>query len=600
MGRDKFTEAALVAIGIPAVIWIGLLLAPVFAADKAQALSILSAALANPFAIQIQEGSARAVLLALSAYAFGVGIFYSTRRNWRRREEHGSAKWGDAKAIARRYRARRYADNKLLTKNFRMGFDGKRHKRNLNVMVVGGSGAGKTRGYCLPNVMQAASSLFVLDPKGEILRSTGHLLASQGYEIRVLDLIDPEKSHCYNPLAYLKSDDDVQRLSTNLFKATKPKDAVSQDPFWDTAAEMLHKALIFYLKYEAPPDEQTYPMVMEMLRAAEVREEDEEFRSVLDELFARLEMSNPDHIALKYYRDYRAGSAKTLKSIQITLSSRLEKFNLPSMISLTATDELDLGSLGEKKVALFARIPDNDTSYNFIVTILYTQLFQTLFELADEKYDGALPQHVHFLMDEFANLALPDDFEKILSVMRSRNISASIILQNLAQLKALFEKQHESIIGNCDSFLYLGGNEASTHEYVSKLLGKATIDTMTYGKTSGYQGHYNTNWQIAGRELLTPDEARMLDNRYALLFVRGERPIQDEKYNLLSHPRIHLCTDGGYEPFRHGQTPDAIATLTVESMRPSSAGMQQQIQPQPEMPSIEILSKEDVEAMYSI
>ena len=285
-------------------------------------------------------------------------------------------------------------------------------------------------------------------PKGENLRSTGWLLKKKKYRIRILDLVQMERSHCYNPFVYLRDDNDVQRLVTNLFKATTPKGSTSSDPFWDTAAQMLLLALIFYLKYEAPEDEQNFAMVMEMLRAGDVDEEDSKAMSALDTLFYDLRKTDPDHIALKYYDAYHSGSGKTLKSIQITLASRLEKFNLESVAGLTITDELDLWKLGEEKTALFAIIPDNDTSFNFLVSLLYTQIFQQLFEVADKKYGGSLPVHVQFLMDEFANVSLPDDFDKILSVMRSRGVSVSIILQNLAQLKALFEKQWESIVGN--------------------------------------------------------------------------------------------------------------------------------------------------------
>ena len=567
MRHDRLAEGILIALGLPVVVWIALLVAPSLSGERAHLLSELLVALNDPFSIRIVEGSLKTVLFFLVAYVFGIGIFYSTRRNWRRREEHGSAKWGDVKAIARRYSDRRYAQNKLFTQSFRLGLDIKRHKRNLNVLVVGGSGSGKTRGYAKPNVMQANTSLVILDPKGEILRDTGHLLSREGYRIRVLDLVNMERSHCYNPFLYLDDDNDVQRLSTNLFKATTPKGAMSQDPFWDTAAGMLHLALLFYLLYEAPQDEQNYPMLMELLRSGEVREEDEEYVSILDELFTRVEMENPDHIALKYYRDYRSGSAKTLKSIQVTLASRLEKFNLDSVGSLTITDELDLASIGEVKTALFAIIPDNDTSFNFLVSILYTQLFQQLFALADAKYQGSLPVHVHFVMDEFANVSLPDDFEKILSVMRSRNISASIIIQNLAQLKALFEKQWESIVGNCDEFLYLGGNEASTHKYVSELLGKETIDMNTFGRSTGHMGNYSTNWQITGRELLTPDEVRMLDNRYALLFIRGELPIQDEKYDISKHPNVRHSADGAAPVYVHGDDRRSIASVAASTVR---------------------------------
>ena len=412
--------------------------------------------------------------------------------------------------------------------------------------------------------MQANTSLIVLDPKGEIARDEGYLLEQKGYVVKVLDLINMEKSHCYNPFVYLQTDNDVQKLVTNLFKATTPKGSQSQDPFWDTAASMLLLALVFYLWYEAPPEEQNFPMVMQMLRAGEVKEDDDSYISPLDLLFNQLEVENPNHIAVKYYRDYRSGSAKTLKSIQITLSSRLEKFNLQSLASLTQTDELELETIGEKKTAIFAIIPDNDTSFNFLVSMLYTQLFQQLFYCADHKHGGRLPVHVHFLMDEFANVSLPDDFDKILSVMRSREVSVSIILQNLAQLKALFEKQWESIVGNCDEFLYLGGNEQSTHKYVSELLGKETIDLRTYGKSSGRNGNYSTNFQINGRELLTADEVRLLDNRYAILFIRGERPVMDLKYDVLKHPNVELSGDGKARPYTHGDDSESIASINLD------------------------------------
>lgn len=331
---------------------------------------------------------------------------------------------------------------------------------------------------------------------------------------------------------------------------------------------MLLLALIFYLKYEAPDEEQNFDMVMELIRAGEVKEDDDRYQSILDELFNRLEMRDRDHIALKYYRNYHSGSAKTLKSIQITLASRLEKFNLPELAKLTLADELNLSEIGEKKIALFALISDNDTSFNFLISILYTQLFQKLFLTADYKYGGNLPMHVHFVMDEFPNIALPDDFDKILSVMRSRNISVSIIIQNLAQLKALFEKQWESICGNCDEFLYLGGNEQSTHEYVTKLLGKETIDTNTFGRTWGMRGNYTTNYQLTGRELMMPDEVRMLDNRYALLFVRGELPVKDDKYDLMKHPHIKLTPDlNPALAFMHG-----IPSLATCGIKPAAEG----------------------------
>ncbi len=548
MRQGRRAGLALCLCGALPVIWLGLMVAPAASGGLPAILARFTEAMDNPAHIELCEDSLKTVLIFLLIYGLGVGVYLSSRRNCRRGEEHGSAKWGDARAVNKKYQAKEPEKNKVLTQHVQIGLDGRRHRRNLNTMVVGGSGAGKTRAYAKPNLCQANTSFVVLDPKGELLRDTGYLLEQKGYEVRVLDLLDMSRSHCYNPFVYLRDDNDVQRLVTNLFKSTTPKGSQSQDPFWDTAASMLLLALVFYLHYEAPPDEQNFPMVMEMLRAGDVREDDDSYQSPLDELFERLEMREPDHIAVKYYKDYHSGSAKTLKSIQITLAARLEKFNLESLAGLTATDELDLPSLGEKKVALFALIPDNDTSFNFLVSLLYTQLFQQLFTLADHKYGGRLPVHVHFLMDEFANVSLPDDFDKILSVMRSREVSVSIILQNLAQLKALFEKQWESIVGNADEFLYLGGNEQSTHKYVAELLGKETIDTNTYGKSTGRSGNYSTNYQITGRELLDAAEVRMLDNSSAILFIRGEKPILDGKYDILKHPNVALTTDGKAKP----------------------------------------------------
>ena len=446
---DKKTNIILAVIGIIPVVWVALLIAPSVSGGLPKILPKLMTVFNDPFHIELCEDSVKTVLILLLLYGMGIGIWLSTQKNYRRREEHGSAKWGEARAVNKKYRQSPQSENKLMTQNVCIGLNAKKHRRNLNTLVCGGSGAGKTRFYCKPNLMQANTSFVILDPKGEILRDTGRLLENKGYEVRVLDLISMEKSHCYNPFVYLHSDNDIQRLVTNLFKSTTPKGSQSNDPFWDTSASMLLSALVYYLHYEAPEEEQNFPMVMEMLRYAAIENEEEPQPTPLDYLFMELQADKPDHIANKYYKSYHAGSAKTLKSIQITLAARLEKFNLESLASLTSTDELDLLSLGDKKVALFALIPDNDTSFNFLVSILYTQLFQQLFYSADHIHGGCLPVPVHFLMDEFANVSLPDDFDKILSVMRSRGVSVSIILQNLAQLKALFEKQWESIVGNC-------------------------------------------------------------------------------------------------------------------------------------------------------
>ena len=596
--RDSDRKSAIILslIGIVPVVWLALLIAPFVKGGLTEIVTGLMKSFEHPFQIQICEDSVKTVLFLFAAYAVGIGIYFSTRRNYRRREEHGSAKWGNAKAVDRKYRQSPPSDNKLMTQNVRIGINAQKHRRNLNTLVCGGSGAGKTRFYCKPNLMQCNTSFVILDPKGEILRDTGGLLEAKGYEVRVLDLISMDKSHCYNPFVYLRDDNDIQRLVTNLFKSTTPKGSQSNDPFCDTAASMLLLALVFYLHYEAPDDEQNFAMVMEMLRAAEIEDEETNAPSALDDLFRDLESVSPEHIALKYYHSYHSGSAKTLKSIQITLAARLEKFNLESLASMTSTDELDLPSLGEKKVALFALIPDNDSSFNFLVSILYTQLFQQLFYSADHIHGGALPVPVHFLMDEFANVSLPDDFDKILSVMRSRAVSVSIILQNLAQLKALFEKQWESIVGNCDEFLYLGGNEQSTHKYVSELLGKETIDTNTYGKSTGHSGNYSTNYQISGRELMTPDEVRLLDNQYAILFIRGERPIKDFKFDILKHPNVSLTADGHADVYRHGEVKDDIATIVIDG----NVEDEQILDFDLSETSYELLSEEDLQIKFNL
>lgn len=551
------------------VIWLAVLFAQAIQPGMGltEMMGSLTAALSNPFALTWTERTPKCILLFLLAYGMGIGIYWSNRRNYRRGEEHGSAVWGDTGQIVKRYQAPKYEDNLLLTRRFRMGLDGHKHKRNLNVLVVGGSGAGKTRYYARPNIMQGNCSFIITDPKAELLRSTGNLLKSKGYEVRVFDLINPEASMCYNPFRYIDDDKDVLRLISNLIKNTTPKGSHESDPFWTKAETALLQALMLYLIREAPEDEQTFAMILEMISSAEVREEDETFQSPLDLLFENLENRDPLNIAVKQYKVFKQAAGKTAKSILVSAGVRLAAFNLSQIAGLTCIDEMDLADLGEKKVALFCCIPDSDPSLNYLVGLLYTQAFQTLYQLADRKYGGRLPVHVHAVMDEWANISLPDDFEKLLSTMRSREISVSIIVQNIAQIKALYKDAWESIIGNCDSLLYLGGNEASTHEYLSKALGKETLATNTYGQSKGRSGSYSTNWQQAGRELLQPDEIRKLDNRYAILLLRGEAPMLDEKYDLMSHPGIRLTPDCGAPVYDHTLAPRAKDDVILDPNR---------------------------------
>ena len=569
MKQDKYSKTYLLiyALGLIPVIWVAILIAPYMDGGIPSLIANMDQAFANPFGFQWCDDTPRTIVILCLIYVVAIGIFLSDDKNYRRREEYGSAKWGFPSRINAKYATRKNEDpflNKILTQNVAISFMVRRHRRNLNILVIGGSGAGKTRFFALPNILNGNCSFIILDPKGEILRTVGHVLESMGYEIKVLDLLHMERSHCYNPFDYLRNVDDIQRLVSNIFASSTPKGAQSQDPFWDNAASILLKAVICLLWFEAPKEEQNFDMVLEVLRSAQVKEDDESFQSPMDLLFEKVRDRDPGHIAVKFYDDFKQAAGKTMKSILITLLSKLEKFNIPSLAQLTMTDEMDLRSIGKRKTAVFAIIPDNDTSFNFLVSILYTQLFQMLFEEADLSPNGRLPVHVHFVMDEFANVALPSDFDKLLATMRSREISVSIILQNLAQLKALYEKEWESIVGNCDEFLYLGGNEQSTHEYVSKLLGKETIDTNTYGQSKGRNGSYSTNYQATGRELKTSDEMRMLDNQYALLFIRGERPVMDLKYDLTKHPNFKLTPEGGGKPYIHGEDSRSFAGISID------------------------------------
>ena len=559
---------------LPIVWWAALLAAGSWQTgmNLVDMLGAFSQAMSEPLAIRWTEYSVRFLFVFTLLYGAAVMVIATGRKNYRRGVEHGSARWGNVVQTAKRYRDRQYPyRNLILTQHFQMGLDGHRHKRNTNVLVIGGSGAGKSRSYAIPNVLQCTTgpdggcSVIVADPKSEILRKTGNALIAAGYEVRVFDLLSPDTSFCYNPLAYVRDDKDVLRLIETLIQSTTPPGSKSTDPFWTKSETALLQALVLYLIHEAPKDEQNFAMVMEMLAAAEVREEDEDFESPLDILFERLEMRDPESIAVKQYHIFKMGAGKTLKSILISVGVRLSAFNLPQIARLTYTDDLHLEEMGEKKVALFCCLPDSDKSLNYLVGMIYGQLIQTLYYVADRKYKGRLPVPVHLLIDEAPNIALPtDNFLPWLSTMRSRNIFCSYIAQNMAQLKALFKEQWESLVGLCDEFLYLGGNEKETHKYVSELMGKETLDTNTYGHTKGRNGSYSVNDQQTGRELLTPDEVRMLDNRKCILFVRGERPMLDDKYDLMHHPNIHLTEDGGAPPYDYTAVRDAADDLDYD------------------------------------
>ena len=560
VNRQENQKTIYILIGILSVfvIWFALMVAGCYDEDIKlfELLDRLTAAMNNPTHITLNEYSLKAVLIFLFLYAMGIGVYFSSRENRRPGEEHGSARWGNVKSVVRRYMDKDSYKNIILSQNMRLGLNAKKHRRNLNVLVVGGSGAGKTRFYAKPNLMQCNTSFIVADPKGEMLRSIAPLLIENGYDIKVFNLIEPENSDGYNPFVYIRKDEDVIRLISNLIQNTTPKNAQQNDPFWEKSEIALDSALMLYLLHEAPPEEQTFEMLMFLIEnAATVEDEDESgYQSPVDILFQGLEDEKPEHIAVRQYKIFKQASGKTAKSILISAAVRLAAFNLPEIAKMTSYDNLDIGTLGERKRAIFCVIPDNDNSFNYLVGMLYTQAFQALYFNADNNHGGELPIPVHIVMDEFANVALPDNFERILATMRSRRISVSIIIQNMAQLKALFKDSWENITGNCDTLLYLGGNEQSTHEYISKMLGKETIDTRTRGITKGQHGSSNTNYQNAGRELLTLDEVRLLDNSNALIFIRGERPLIDKKFDILSHPNIAKTADGKAVPYKHSKS----------------------------------------------
>lgn len=492
------------------------------------------------------------ILIFLAVYTGGIALYYSTRQNRRPGEEHGSAQWGNVRALNKKYSDKAPNNNAILTRHLSMSLNGRKHMRNLLQIIVGGSGSGKTRYVVKPNLMLANASFICTDPKGEIVRAVAPLLLQKGYVVKVFDLIDPAHSDSYNPFRYIRRDSDVFRLINNFIQNTTPKNAGQNDPFWEKSETALDAALMLYLLHEAPPEEQTMEMMLTMIEYGAAKEDDDDYKSPLDLLFGALEEEQPNHIALRQYRIFKQAAGKTAKSILVSAAVRLSAFTLPEIQDITNEDSLEISMLGERRQAIFCVIPDsNDNSLNFLVGMLYTQAFQELYYQADKHHMGPLPIPVRLMFDEFANVALPDGYARLQATMRSRNIMATIILQNISQLKALFKDDWEGIIGNADTLVYLGGNEQSTHEYISKLLGKETISTTSSSQSKGRSGSFSQSTQQAGRELMTPDEVRLLDNKNAVVFIRGERPVIDEKYDLMKHPNIAFTEDGGAAPYLH-------------------------------------------------
>ena len=541
--EDKKTNIILAALGVIPVVWAALMVAPFLSDGLAGIIEGFTSGMADPMEVKWCVDSLKAILIFLLIYGLGIGVYLSTKRNYRKGEEHGSAKWGNASQLSKKYADKNKYENIILTQNTRIGLDGRKHRRNLNVLVCGGSGAGKTRFYAKPNIMQANTSFVVLDPKGEILRDTGFMLEKEGYEIRVLDLINTERSHGYNPFVYLRDDKDVLKLVANLVRNTTPKGAQSNDPFWERAETALLEALILYLVNEAPPEEQNFPMVMEMISAAEVKEEDEGYTSILDELFNALELRNPDHLALKQYRIFKMAAGKTAKSILISCGARLAPFDIQELREITAYDELELDTLGDRKTALFIIISDTDDTFNFLASMIYTQLFNLLCDKADDVYGGRLPVHVRCLIDECANIGQIPKLEKLMATIRSREISACLVLQAQSQLKALYKDNCDTIIGNCDSSIFLGGKEPTTLKELSAALGKETIDTFNTGESRGRERSHSLNYQKLGKELMSQDELAVLGGGKCILQLRGVRPFLSDKYDVTQHPNYKYLSD---------------------------------------------------------
>ena len=552
----KSNDTLFYLIGIVPVVWLALLLAQSLGGGLPELLRNLTSALEQPTNIIWTDKSLPTILICLAAYGMAVLLYRTNQGRTRDGEEHGSAAWATPASVNAQFAQK---DSIPLTQHVRLGLDTHKHRRSLNVLVIGGSGAAKTRSFVLPNILTANTNYVITDPKSEVLLATGGYLKEQGYDVRVLNLVNLEQSDGYNPFCYLRDEKDVLKLVNNLIQSTTPKGSHESDPFWTKAETALLQAIILMLFQEAPEYEQNFSMVMRVLEYAEVREEDEGHVSPLDLLFESIERRKPDSVAVRQYKVFKLAAGKTAKSILVSTAVRLAPFNLPQIQALTNHDDMDLYTLGEKKVALYAVIPDNDNTFNFLVSLLYAQAFQALYYSADQIHHGPLPRHVRFVLDEFAAMPLPG-FTRELATMRSRSISASVIIQNMAQIKELYKDSWETIPGNCDTILYLGGNESSTHKYVSEMLGKATIDTKTHGQTKGKSGSYSTNFQMSGRELLTPDEVRKLDNRYALLFIRGASPVMDEKYDLMHHPAISHSSLGGAAPYIHHGTKPSIYT----------------------------------------
>lgn len=510
-------------------------------------LTEVTARLKVPFGNYWNATSYKGIMISVLIYGLIVLLYITSKRNLMPGKEYGTARFENPKRISKLLGDEDESRNRIFSKNVRMSTNTRKTLLNNNVLVIGGSGAGKTFYMVEPNMMQLNTSFIITDPKGEIYHAMGDFLRNNGYAVKCLNLIEMNQSDCYNPFAYLREDTDVVKLITNLIANTTPKNASSNDPFWEKAEGLFLQSLFYYVWMEMKGSQRNFESVMKLIKEAEVNENKKD-KSKLDKRMERLARTSPlgeNHPAIIQYNKCMRGAGDTVRSIIISANARLGLLENKNILRVLSKDEMNFAELGagvngdgKTKTALFCIIPDSDKSYNFVVGMLYTQIFQELYRQADFVFDGRLPVHVTFLLDEFANVSLPDDFCSLLSTMRSREISSVIIIQNMAQIKALFKETWETIPGNCDTLVYLGGNEQGTHKYISELLGKATIDKRSNGETRGRQGSASRNFDVVGRELLTPDEVRKMSNKKCLVFIRGQDPVIDEKYVPFDHPKF--------------------------------------------------------------
>ena len=493
------------------------------------------------YLIDIIMGIGTAVLIKFIVYTKG-----KNAKKFRQGKEYGSARWGNRKDIEP-YMDEKFQNNILLTKTERLSMNGRpsnpKYARNKNVLVIGGSGSGKTRFYVKPNLMQMHSSYCVTDPKGTIVLECGKMLEDNGYEIRILNTINFKKSMKYNPFSYIHSEKDILKLVQTIIANTKGEGEKAGEDFWVKAEKLYYTALIAYIYYEAPKEEKNFATLLDMIDASEVREDDENYKNPIDRLFEALEKKEPRHFAVKQYKKYKLAAGKTAKSILISCGARLAPFDIQELRDLMSEDELELDCIGDRKTALFVIISDTDDTFNFVVSIMYSQLFNLLCDKADDVYGGQLPVHVRFLLDEFANIGLIPKFEKLIATIRSREISASIILQAQSQLKAIYKDNADTIIGNCDSTLFLGGKEKTTLKELSEILGKETIDLYNISETKSNQNSFAMNYQKTGKDLMSQDEITVMDGGKCIFQLRGVRPFFSDKYDITKHKNYRLLED---------------------------------------------------------